>query len=86
MAWQSLERVPPGCYEVRVQDADDNILMRKRIGILDGSLSITLLPDRQKVNHGLIKLDGLKGVEISVDREGGFSLRPPLMATESRLM
>lgn len=75
VAWQPLERVPPGCYEVRVQDADDNILMRKRIGILDGSLSITLLPDRQKVNHGLIKLDGLKGVEISVDREGGVQLK-----------
>ncbi len=57
-SWRSLSQIKQGYYEIKLQDSKGNILLRKRVGILDDAFSYKLKPDNQQVKNGSIILNG----------------------------
>lgn len=64
--WRPLAQDSVGYYEVRMLDANGDIQLRKRIGILDENFKFKIKPDDRQVNMGSIRLSCVGDALISV--------------------
>lgn len=78
-AWKPLREGMTGCFEIRLLGPSQEVLLRKRIGILPGDFSLTLKADHHQARSGKLLFSGIQNwqasqaqenIECSVTREG----------------
>lgn len=67
--WKTLSDNDTGFYEIRLLDNNNNILLRKKVGILSADFSYRLCPDSSNVSSGSIKITCATSPNISVSNE-----------------
>ena len=67
--WRPLSQDCMGYYEVRLLDGNNDIKLRKRIGILDENFKLKIKPDSRKASKGCIQLSCIENAHISVGNE-----------------
>lgn len=71
-AWQTANNLNTGYYDVRLLDESNNILLRKRVGILNSDFQVKIRPDKVQVSSGVIQLEGIGNCDVNVSQHEAF--------------
>jgi len=84
--WQPLAEVKQGYYEIRLNDPNGNILLQKRVGILDENFSYLIKPDNQSVSEGSLVLNNLYNCRLDEGEEcPTYKVKSSINSTEIHL-